>query len=211
MLPLLIPITLSAALGAFLGNKAARQLSKAGDGQFFLAGLDTPPSFKIVRESLIKDEPLVLAEEEIPLDNLHGSSVLNSEHEFIRTATISMEVDRGREVGTALNASFWKAFQARASGELSNSLGLKIGSQLTRRVRLRFSVSPQKMVRYRILWKQTSRRGEFEVVMGGKRRYTIPYMVTYGLSHSVVSLSGQESPAPEVLVSGESITDENSE
>ncbi|MBF0453962.1 MAG: hypothetical protein HQL72_03980 [Magnetococcales bacterium] len=188
MLPLLIPAGLSAAIGHFLGRKAAKLANKEGLKSNLSSHFNKPVSIQIIREYIVSEETMVLATEDIPLDNRYGSQSLTSEHEFIRTASISLDIDRSREVGTSLRTGFWKAFETRASGELSKSLGVKVGSQVSRRVRLRFSVAPHKGVRYRIVWKQESRRGEFEVLVGDKKKYRIPYMITYGLSHSVESL-----------------------
>jgi hypothetical protein len=189
MLPLLIPAGISAAIGVFLGRKVAKVAGNDRLQNKISKPFKKPITIEILREYIVSDETLVLATEEIPLDNRHGNQPVTSEHEFIRTATISMEVDRSREIGSTLRASIWKAFETRASGELSKSLGVKIGSQLSRRVRLRFSVKPQHAVTYKIIWRQESRRGEFEVLVGGKKQYKVPYMVTYGLSHSVESIS----------------------
>ena len=189
MLPLLIPAGISAALGVFLGRKAAKVVGDDRLKNKISKPFNKPVTIEILREYIVSDETLVLATEEVPLDNRYGSQHLTSEHEFVRTATISMEIDRSREIGTSLRTSIWKAFETRASGELSKSLGVKVGSQISRRVRLRFSVAPQKAANYRIIWRQESRRGEFDVLVGNKRRYKVPYLVTYGLSHSVESIS----------------------
>lgn len=191
MLPLLIPIGLSAAAGVLCGKKIAKITARrrAEGKSSIVKTFDRAISVDIKREYILSDETLVLASEDIPLDNRCGSNVLTSEHEFSRTAVVNMEIDKSRDVGTSFRSGLWKAFEARVSGELSRSMGVKIGSQMTRRVRLRFSVAPEKMVSYRIVWKQESRRGEFEVLVDGKRTYKIPYMVTYGLSHSVESTS----------------------
>jgi hypothetical protein len=187
MLPILIPATLSAALGVFLGRKMGKAAGSDGLKGKISKSFNKPVTVEILKEYIVSDETLVLATEEIPLDNRYGNQPLTSEHEFIRSASITMEVDRNREIGSSLRTSFWKAFETRASGELSKSLGVKVGGQVSRRVRLRFSVRPEMAVTYRIIWKQESRRGEFEVLVGEKQRYKIPYMVTYGLSHSVES------------------------
>ncbi len=188
MLPLLIPAGISAAVGVMLGRKAAKAVTGKGAKDKVSQKFNKPVDIEILREYIISDETLVLATEDVPLDNRYGNQPLTSEHEFTRTASISMEIDRSREIGSSMRTSLWKAFETRASGELSKSLGVKIGSQITRRVRLRFAVKPQHAVSYRVIWKQESRRGESEVLIGGKKQYKVPYMVTYGLSHSVESI-----------------------
>ncbi|MBF0447307.1 MAG: hypothetical protein HQL67_03815 [Magnetococcales bacterium] len=190
MLPLLIPAGLSAALGVVIGKKMANfsrrglRLGKLSDS------FGQTVSVEIVKERILRDETLILAIEEVPLDNRFGVENFSSDHEFIRSATISLDIERSREVGSSIRTNLWQVLESKVSGELSRSLGVRMGSQLTRRVRLSFSVAPKRSVNYRIIWKQESRRGEFDVRIANKRNYTIPYMVTYGLSHSVESADG---------------------
>ncbi|MBF0448105.1 MAG: hypothetical protein HQL67_07895 [Magnetococcales bacterium] len=190
MLPLLIPAGLSAALGVVIGKKIAN-FSRDGLRLGKLSGsFGREVGVEIVKERILRDETLILAIEEVPLDNRFGVEKLSCDHEFIRSATISLDIERSREVGSSIRTSLWKVLESKASGELSRSLGVRMGSQLTRRVRLSFSVARKRSVNYRIIWKQESRRGEFDVRIANKRNYTIPYMVTYGLSHSVESADG---------------------
>ncbi|MBF0444816.1 MAG: hypothetical protein HQL68_04450 [Magnetococcales bacterium] len=206
MLPLLIPAGISAALGVFLGRKVAKIARDNSLASDLSRPFDMPVSVEIIREYIVSDETLILATEDVPLDNRQGNQSLTSEHEFVRTATISMEIDRSREVGTSIRAGLWKAFESKASGELSKSLGVKVGSQLSRRVRLKFSVAPKEAVRYRIVWKQESRRGEFEVLVGDKKKYKVPYLVTYGLSHSVESFTdGRFSELSDTIAGSETV------
>ncbi|MBF0370718.1 MAG: hypothetical protein HQL52_14795 [Magnetococcales bacterium] len=188
MLPLLIPFGISSAIGYAVGRKVfdgkGRSKSKSKINPLKQAGL---PTVRIEREIVVEERSLILAREEIPLDNRFGNQILTSEHEFARSATVALEVERSREMGTAFRTTFWKLFETRASGELAKSLGVEIGSHLTRRVRLKFAASPGELVRYRVVWKQESRRGVFEVRIGNKA-FQIPYMVRYGLFHSVESL-----------------------
>jgi hypothetical protein len=191
MLPLLIPAGISAVLGVVVGRKVAEIAREDRLKKGYSKAFNKPVTVDIVKEYIVSDESLILATEDVPLDNRYGDQDLSSEHEFARTATISLEVAHNREVGSALNSGFFKAFETKIADELSKSLGTKIGSQITRRVRLKFSVGPQKYSKYRIVWKQESRRGLFEIMVSNKKRYKIPYMVTYGLSHSVESISDE--------------------
>ncbi|MBF0381833.1 MAG: hypothetical protein HQL69_12490 [Magnetococcales bacterium] len=193
MLPLLIPAGVSAVLGVFVGRKVAQYAREERLMKGHSKAMNKPLFIEIKREYILSDESLILATEDVPLDNRFGNQPITSEHEFVRSASISLEVDRGREIDTAIRTGFWKAFETKAADTLSKSLGSKIGSQVTRRVRLKFSVAPQKEVTYRIVWKQESRRGVMDILVGHKKRYKIPYMVTYGLSHSVESISSSTS------------------
>ncbi|MBF0195766.1 MAG: hypothetical protein HQL71_14495, partial [Magnetococcales bacterium] len=188
MLPLLIPAGVSALLGVVVGRKVAKYAREDRLTKGHAKEMNKPVFIEIKREYILSDESLILATEEVPLDNRYGDQPITSEHEFIRSASITLEVDRGREIDTAVKSIFWKAFETKAADSLSKTLGSKVGSQVTRRVRLKFSVAPQKAVNYRIVWKQESRRGVMDVLVDNKKRYKIPYMVTYGLSHSVESL-----------------------
>jgi hypothetical protein len=193
MLPLLIPAGVSAMLGVFVGRKVAQYAREDRLMKGHAKAMNKPVLIDIKREYILSDESIILATEDVPLDNRFGNQPITSEHEFVRSASITLEVDRGREVDTSLRTGFWKAFETKAADSLSKSLGSKIGSQVTRRVRLKFSVAPQKAVNYRIVWKQESRRGVMDIMVGHKKRFKIPYMVTYGLSHSVESISNTSS------------------
>ncbi|MBF0173393.1 MAG: hypothetical protein HQL83_08105 [Magnetococcales bacterium] len=186
MLPFLLPVGVFSALGYLLGKRAA-QTSSGGDSPGF-----GEVRVEILQDLVISDESLILASEEVPLDNRFGDRVLSSDNEFSRTATVSLDLDRASEVSNSWRSGLGKLFVSEISGELSKSLGVKIGSQISRRIRLNFSVSPHKKVIYRVIWKQESRRGQFEILVDGKRRFRVPYLITYGLSHAVESI---EDPA----------------
>ncbi|MBF0346482.1 MAG: hypothetical protein HQL81_02335 [Magnetococcales bacterium] len=186
MLPFLLPVGVFSALGYLLGKRAA-QTSSGGDASGF-----GEVRVEILQDLVISDESLILASEEVPLDNRFGDRVLSSDNEFSRTATVSLDLDRASEVSNSWRSGLGKLFVSEISGELSKSLGVKIGSQISRRIRLNFSVSPHKKVIYRVIWKQESRRGQFEILVDGKRRFRVPYLITYGLSHAVESI---EDPA----------------
>ncbi|MBF0139406.1 MAG: hypothetical protein HQL74_03890 [Magnetococcales bacterium] len=183
MLPFLLPIGVFSAVGYVLGHRAAK---KAADSEEPIGSKEL--RVEIVRDHVFSDESLILATEEVPLDNRFGDRVLSSDNEFSRAATVALDIDRSTEVSSSWRSGFGKVFSSEISGELSRSLGVKIGSQIHRRIRLNFSVSPHKQVIYRVVWRQESRRGEFEIMVNGKRRFRVPYLITYGLSHSVESI-----------------------
>ncbi len=191
MLPFLLPIGVFSAVGYVLGQRAAK---KAADGEESVGSKEL--RVEIVRDHVFSDESLILATEEVPLDNRFGDRVLTSDNEFSRTATVALDIDRSTEVSSSWRSGFGKVFSSEISGELSRSLGVKIGSQIHRRIRLNFSVSPHKQVIYRVVWRQESRRGEFEIMVNGKRRFRVPYLITYGLSHSVESIEDMSTLHP---------------
>ncbi|MBF0422907.1 MAG: hypothetical protein HQL73_07930 [Magnetococcales bacterium] len=204
MLPILLPVGVFSAVGYLLGQRAAKKTAK---GEEPIGPKEI--RVEIIRDHVFSDESLILATEDVPLDNRFGDRVLTSDNEFQRTATVALDIDRSTEVNSSLRSGFGKIFSSEIAGELSRSLGVKIGSQISRRVRLNFSVSPHKKVLYRVIWKQESRRGEFEVLVNGKRRFRVPYLITYGLSHSVESIEDMDvyhpatTSAPETRESGQ--------
>lgn len=145
-------------------------------------------SIQTLGHTLVDEKNLVLATEEIPLDNRFGSKPLESEHEFAHTATISLQIGRTGKTSVGFKSSLLKALESRTEGEINKSLGIEVGSRISRRVRLKFATDPGKCVRYRVVWSQQSRRGVFDVQIG-KRIVGIPYMVAYGLSHAVESIN----------------------
>ncbi|MEO5376720.1 MAG: hypothetical protein H7832_02890 [Magnetococcus sp. DMHC-6] len=192
MLQLLLPYAISTAIGSFLGDKLASATHAAQDRKkTFAKAIRSPAdiSVQVARDYIVQEDEILLATEEIPLDNRFGSRVLVSEHELTRTASISLEIDHKREMGASVKASLWKSFESQASGELAKSMGIDLSSQITRRVSLRFETLPGKRVNYRVNWKQESRRGILEVKIGHNRRiWRLPYFMTYGLYHTVESL-----------------------
>lgn len=193
MLPFLLPMGLFSAVGYVLGKQAAKK-NKSGEEPIHSNEIRV----EIIRDHVFSDESLILATEDIPLDNRYGDRVLNSENEFSRSATVTLDIDRSTEVNSSLRSGFGKIFSSQIGGELSKSLGVRVGSQINRKIRLNFSVSPYKKVLYRVIWKQESRRGEFEIMVNGKRRFRVPYLITYGLSHAVESIEGMEVTNPPI-------------
>ncbi|MEO5345522.1 MAG: hypothetical protein H7834_03970 [Magnetococcus sp. YQC-9] len=194
----LIPYGVAALIGGLLGKKYVPE--------FLSEHLDDPPAsnlperapitlIDLVGERLIGEETIILATEEVPLDNRHGNKVLTSEHEFVRTAEISFAVDRSQERVNQLKSSMLRLVDGLVEKELKKTLHIEFGTQITRRVKIHFSTEPGQMVRYRLIWKQTSRRGIYYVNIGAER-HVVPYVVTFGLSHAVESLGeGEHAPA----------------
>lgn len=194
MLPFLLPVGVFSAVGYLLGRQAAKK-NKNGEEPVRADEM----RIEMIRDHVFSDESFILATEDVPLDNRYGDRVLSSDNEFSRTATVTLDIDRSTEVNSSVRSGFGKLFSSQIGGELSKTLGVRVGSQITRKIRLNFSVSPYKKVLYRVVWKQESRRGEFDIMVNGKRRFRVPYLITYGLSHSVESLEGVDVTHPPVL------------
>ncbi|HAT50223.1 MAG: hypothetical protein HQL07_14550 [Nitrospirae bacterium] len=194
MLPFLLPVGVFSAVGYVLGRQAAKK-NKGGEEPVHANEM----RIEMIRDHVFSDESFILATEDVPLDNRYGDRVLSSDNEFSRTATVTLDIDRSTEVNSSVRSGFGKLFSSQIGGELSKTLGVRVGSQITRKIRLNFSVSPHKKVLYRVIWKQESRRGEFDIMVNGKRRFRVPYLITYGLSHSVESIEGMEVTHPPVL------------
>ncbi|MBF0189399.1 MAG: hypothetical protein HQL50_15860 [Magnetococcales bacterium] len=146
---------------------------------------------ELQREYVIKDDTLILAEEDVPLDNTHGNRVLVSEMEFARSANVSLQIDRRGGTSSSWHAGLWSTLDSWTSGQISRSLGVQVGGQVTRRVVLRLSCDPGRQALYRVIWKQQSRRGVLEARVG-RKVIEIPYLVNYGLSYSLESIAQPE-------------------
>ena len=147
-------------------------------------------SVHILAQRTIAETSMILATEEIPMDNRFGNKQFSSEHEFSQTASVSLALGNNRIISAAKKSNLWKLLESKTELEIGKNLGVDVGSQISRRVRLRFATDPGEFVRYRVVWQQQSQRGIFDI-RAGKRIFQLPYMVTYGLSHSVESLPGE--------------------
>ncbi|MBF0339540.1 MAG: hypothetical protein HQL95_01085 [Magnetococcales bacterium] len=190
----LIPYGVAAVLGGLLGKKFGPVILKDQMGdQARDNHSDRVPTamIELVGERLLQEESLILATEDVPLDNRHGNKVLTSEHEFVRTAEISFAVDRSHARSNQVKSSVMRLVDALVEKELKKVLHIEFGTQITRRVKIHFSTEPGQMVRYRLVWKQTSRRGIYYINVGAEQ-HIVPYVVTFGLSHAVESLGEGE-------------------
>lgn len=142
----------------------------------------------LVSDSIDADGDIVISTEDVPLDNRHGSSPISSEHEFSQTAKISVSLAKNQEVSAGINATVWSVFEADLNAKIAKNLGVEIGKEIHRRVTVKFEALPGKFVRYRVVWKQNVRRGNFEVAIGSTTT-KVPYEVIYGLFHSIESMS----------------------
>lgn len=190
MLPYLIPVGIASVLGVV----ASRFLVPGSSGNgAAVARKKTGVSIEVVNHTILEEEPVVLATEEVPLDNRFGNKLLYSEHEFARTASVSLRVEQGRKNSASMRSTLWKLLESQTEGAISNTLDAKVGSQISRRVRLKFSTDPGCLVRYQVVWQQTARRGVLTLAVGS-RLVEVPYMVSYGLFHSVRSTPGEGTP-----------------
>jgi hypothetical protein len=178
----------SAAIGklskGWSGTK--RKVSGQNDGKKAVAKKKN--LIHIVGESIIEDNQLVLASEDVPLDNRFGEKTLISEHVFSRSAEVGVEVERTQDLGGGMGANIFSLLEAKVQAKLSRTLGVKTDEKISREVRLKLSAAPGQFAHYRVVWKQDNRRGVYEVEVG-KKRYTVPFLITYGLTHSVESIN----------------------
>ncbi|MBF0123871.1 MAG: hypothetical protein HQL60_00885 [Magnetococcales bacterium] len=188
----LIPYGLAIVVGSVLGKKIYPTVEKrkrvaAAPPRAALSS----PTIQLLRESVIQENPIILAVEEIPLDNRFGNKMLVSEHEFARTATIELTLGQNRQAATEIKTHMWRLLENMAQEELRRSLNIEVGAQISRRVKITLSTEPGAMVRYKVVWKQDSRRGLFDVKIGNTI-HSIPYTVAFGLSHTIESLAGEK-------------------
>lgn len=186
MLPFLafgILSTASIVMGNRFSDARAQRKEKT-------AHLRASTRVKILAHRIAEEKNRVLATEEVPMDNRFGNKLLSSEHEFSQTATVALELGDSRRIAAASKSTLWKILESKTEWEIGKNLGMEIGSQINRRVQLKFATDPGQFVRYRVIWQQQSRRGLFEI-QAGKRIFQLPYMVAYGLTHTVESLPGE--------------------
>ncbi len=143
--------------------------------------------FHFVADVFLKESEAVSTEEEIPLDNRHGSSPLISEHEFSRTVNNSFSINKENNLNGRIKTSLWSLVETEVKKNLTKSLGVEIGEQITRRVTVRLEAAPGKFVKYRLIWKQKQREGTALINIENKE-IQVPYTTTYGLFHSVESV-----------------------
>ena len=186
MLPFLYAGTLS-LLGMVMGKQLAKAHNKR---QAKNPPSISPLSLHILAHHILEESTLTLATEDVPMDNRFGNKQLSSEHEFSQTATVSLELGSNKRVSAAAKSTLWSLLENKAELEVGKNLGIEVGSQISRRVRLRFATDPGQFVRYRVVWQQHSQRGMLEVQVG-KHSLPLPYLVAYGLSHTVESLPGE--------------------
>ncbi len=190
----LIPMGIASLAGYILGKKLfglpadkSKTDEAINDGNQDSFPLAKHPSIQILAEHLQSEEEVILATEEIPLDNRFGDQLLTSEHEFARSASVAMKLDKSSKMVSDFKSSLWSFIESRTQLELGKSLGISAGTEITRRIRLKFAVDSGRFVIYRVIWKQSSRRGIFEISAGGKI-VEVPYLITYGLTHVVESV-----------------------
>ncbi|CAK0765283.1 hypothetical protein CCP3SC1_450016 [Gammaproteobacteria bacterium] len=190
MLPLIVA---AAVTGGLVGRKIYPLvypiLTKFEENQKSKS-ISSAPTLQLLREAITEEQPIILATEEVPLDNRFGNNVLVSEHEFVRTASISFSMARDHQSTSGITGGLWAVVEGLAQDEIKKTLNIELNSQVTRRVKVVFSTAPGHLVRYRVIWKQEARRGMFAVDVGGKV-YSVPYLVVFGLSHAIESIAGE--------------------
>ena len=194
----MIQFVLAAIVGGVLGKKfypqvveQTQKLAQQKSGQVTKPASGSSHAIQFMRESILQEEPVVLATEDVPLDNRFGNKTLVSEHEFIRTATIGLTMEQEHDSVTTIKSDLWSLLEAVAQEKIRKSQKIELGSQISRRVKVIFSTEPGKLVHYKVIWKQDSRRGVFDVKIDDQI-YSIPYVVTFGLSHAIESIAGRE-------------------
>lgn len=154
-------------------------------------------TFKIVGQKMQEEAEVVLATEDVPLDNRFGNQPFVSEHEFLRSAKVVIKTELGNHLDSVASMDLLSVLRTELHNRLARKLGVEMGAQFSRHIHLRFTAAPGEKILYRVVWKQSSQRGLFEVGVG-RHVHQVPYMVTFGLGHAVQSIAVENlgGPAP---------------
>ncbi len=177
----LIPIAALGGLAAFGFSVGSMRSSKRSS-----KNLKSSMQVGIVDHRVLGESRLVLATEEIPLDNRFGNTVFVSEHSFSRTAKVSMQVELDGKWHSVYRYGT-TGIQSELGNRLARTLSVNVGGQVERHVKLKLAAAPGRKVCYKILWIQNGKRGIFDLIANGKR-VELPFLVSYGLSHEVTSI-----------------------
>lgn len=143
---------------------------------------------KFIYDNIIKEGNIIISSEEIPLDNRFGNSPIISEHEFSKTITTDLKINKTNELNAGLTIKAWDLLETELRINLNKSIGIQIGGQVTRKVTIKLEAAPGKFVNYRLIWKQHERKGLANININNKQ-IELPYTTTYGLFHSIESIS----------------------
>ena len=143
--------------------------------------------FKLIEIQELDEMDIISSEDEIPLDNKHGSNSVISEHEFSKTVSNSFQLEHNMKTNLGIKTNFWTLLETQVKRNLEKSTGVEIGESITRRTKVTLEAGSGKIVKYKIIWKQKEKKGYALVMLKGKE-IKIPYKMNYGLSHSVISM-----------------------
>ncbi len=185
----MLPLLSLVAVGAVTAVAMVRSRRRA-DGPVRRKRL-SPGSVQVVGQQMLESTDQILATEEVAMDNRFGNQPLVSEHEFCRSATVSIETDWAAHWDSLTSTDLLTVLKAELHGRLARKLGVESGTQISRQIRLKLTVAPGKRVLYRVVWQQTAQRGQFEIGVG-RQVHTVPYLITFGLAHAVQSIDMEE-------------------
>jgi hypothetical protein len=174
----LIPFLVVAGMTALLAPLFVILFGKGREGK---------PRIEGIQLEKPKDEIVIVASEDIALDNQQGSDTISSEHNFSCSAGNSLSLQRTNETEAFVDQGLLGALESGIARSLRKRIGLEVNEQINRSVRIRFNVAAAATNRYRIIWKQQQRSGHL-VFSQGAHRLSLPFSITYGLSHEVLSL-----------------------
>ncbi|CCQ72710.1 hypothetical protein [Magnetospira sp. QH-2] len=187
----LVPIVFAAGWGiGTLAAKAGRKIASVSTKKL----KPGKSMIHFAREIWEEEDEVILATEDIPLDNSHGATLLATDLYFTRSARTRIVVVRDRGSLSELSAEVFSLIRNQTEHYLKRTLGLNLEAEIERKIHLRLTAPPHGISHYRVLWKQTGLRGYYEVEIG-QRFYQVPFLVTHGLSVSVDSLPGQPTAA----------------
>ncbi|MEG3640754.1 hypothetical protein [Magnetococcus sp. PR-3] len=187
LVPLGISTSVGVGLAYFLANRGTKKNDGKREGLLKRLVKPNPLDIEILDEVLIDEQVVTLASEDVILDNRHGNHNIISEHDFSRTADIKLEISAGKDSSMGSHSKLLTFLETKANHMMSQRIGGLSGTQIHRRVQLRFVAVQKQRTHYRIHWKQSSYRGLF-VVRVGNRQMEFPFLATYGLYHEVESL-----------------------
>ncbi|MBF0188278.1 MAG: hypothetical protein HQL50_10185 [Magnetococcales bacterium] len=169
------------------GTGRPTSLTPVTDGEAESPGHDPRETVRFLGQTLFEESEEVISHEEIPLDNRKGTTPLNSEHTLSRTVETTLELEKEEDLEKKLGMGLIKLVEGEFKRQISNELGLRLDSTISKKVTLRCSARPGELARFRVVWQQSLRRGLYSVTIG-EEIHRIPFQATCGLSYTVESL-----------------------
>lgn len=135
------------------------------------------------------DQQIVIesvGDDTFPISNRHGSDVLKSEHEIVKTVIHEMTWTPLLADDQSLSQAQHNALGAHLAERLTAETGIAFAIPMTYRFTIQCSVNPGDAVTYRVLWKRRIRTGTWLIAVD-ESSLSLSYRASLDLSYEIAT------------------------
>lgn len=140
--------------------------------------------YKIIENNSYLDVYEIIGTEEFPVDNSCGSENIVIEHEFSKTVTNDINIEKNENLIFGGGLNFYGLIKSDIEKSFAKKIGINIGETITKKHSINLTIKQGERIKFHIIWKRKNSHGECLLQIQDKQ-YKIPYIIKHDLAYEI--------------------------